>query len=190
MTDLFLARRRTRRRSGRAFRRCGLTLLASTALAPVGIVFMTASAGADLPHAGCSSVAAGQSSGWCGLYPGNASDNTQELGLVSVSADGTTLTVQTQDASTGVVPATSFACLTGTAPTLITHRLEQTLCASVGGVWFPYTGGSLTIDLAAYPQFLNAQFTVQVAANHDANNANGDAFYNNVSVSTVAGTPS
>jgi len=43
------------------------------------------------------------------------------------------------------------------------------------------------VGLTAYSQFLNAQFTVQVAANRDANNANGDAFYNNVSVNTVTG---
>ena len=109
---------------------------------------------------------------------------------MSVSTDGRSLTVQTQDASSGVVAATSFACLTTTGASLITHRLEQSLCTAMGGVWLPYSGGSLTIDLTAYPQFLNTQFTVQVAANHDANNANGDAFYNNVSVSTVtAGSP-
>ena len=47
----------------------------------------------------------------------------------------------------------------------------------------------MTIDLSRYPQFLNTQFTIQVAANQDANNANGDAFYNNVTASTVINPP-
>ena len=54
-------------------------------------------------------------------------------------------------------------------------------------MWFPIDGGSQTIDLSAYPQFLNAQFTVQVAANQDAHNSNGDAFYNNIAASTKTG---
>jgi hypothetical protein len=144
-------------------------------------------AGADVAHTGCNSVAAGGSSGWCGLYPGNATDNVRELGQVSINASGTTLTVQTADASTGVLPATSFACLLFTPPSEIVHRLQDQQCASAGGVWFPIAGSSQTIDLTAYPQFLNAQFTVQVAANQDAKNSNGDAFYNNIAVDTRSG---
>jgi hypothetical protein len=138
-------------------------------------------------HGGCVTTAAGGSSGWCGLYPGNAVDNTKELGLVAVSADGQTLTVQTQDAGTGALPATSFACLTATPSAEITHRLQQTQCADNGGVWLPFTGGALTIDVSGYPQFLDTTFTVQVAASSSAKDANGDAFYNTFSVSTVTG---
>jgi hypothetical protein len=152
------------------------------------IVSFAASAGADVAHTGCSSVAAGASSGWCGLYPGNATDNVRELGQVSINASGTMLTVQTADASTGVLPATSFACLLFTPPSQIAHRLQGQQCEAAGGVWFPITGGSQTIDLSAYPQFLDAQFTVQVAANQDAKNSNGDAFYNNIAADTTGGT--
>jgi len=155
----------------------GLTLFASFATI----------AGADVAHTGCNSVAAGGSSGWCGLYPGNATDNVRELGQVSINASGTMLTVQAADASTGVLPATSFACLLFTAPSQIVHRLQGQQCAAAGGVWFPIAGGSQTIDLTAYPQFLNAQFTVQVAANQDAKNSNGDAFYNNIAADTTSG---
>ena len=54
----------------------------------------------------------------------------------------------------------------------------------------PDRGRIATIDLSLYPQFRNAQFTVQVAANQDANNANGDAFYNNFTVNTGVIAPS
>ncbi len=144
-------------------------------------------AGADVAHTGCNSVAVGGSSGWCGLYPGNATDNVRELGQVSINAGGTMLTVQTADASTGVLPATSFACLLFTPPSQILHRLQGQQCAAAGGVWFPIAGGSQTIDLSAYPQFLNAQFTVQVAANQDAKSSNGDAFYNNITADSTSG---
>lgn len=160
-------------------------LAAAVTLTALGVGI--AAAAADVPHTGCTNVAAGTSSGWCGLYPGNATDNVRELGSVSLSSDGMTLTVQTQDSSTGVVPATSFACVTLTPASDITHRLQRTQCAAAGGVWFPIAGGTQTIDLSAYPQFQNAVVTVQVAANQDANNSNGDAFYNNVTVDTTAG---
>ena len=120
-----------------------------------------------------------------GLFPGNATNNVRELGQVSINASGTSLTVQTSDASSGVVPATAFACLLFTPASQIAHRLQAQQCATAGGVWFPMAGSSTTIDLTAYPQFLNAQFTVQVAANQDANNANGDAFYNNITADTT-----
>ena len=132
-------------------------------------------------------VTVGAGAALAGLYPGNAVNNAKELGLVTVSADGQSLTVQTQDAGMGGVPSTSFACLTAAASAQITHRLQQTQCAAIGGVWFPFAGGSLTIDLTAYPQFLDTAFTVQVAANRSAENANGDAFFNNFSVSTLTG---
>jgi hypothetical protein len=110
-----------------------------------------------------------------------------ELGQVTISADGTSLVVQTQSASSATVPATSFACLVFVSASQITQRLQNTQCAKAGGIRFPASGGSFTIDLAQYPQFLNMQFTVQVAANQSANSSNGDAFYNNFSVSTVTG---
>ena len=155
-----------------------------------GVVIAAVSlASADTTRNPCAVVAAGESSGWCGLYPGNATGNVKELGNVSVSASGTSLTVQTQDAGTDVVPKTSFACLTLTPASAIDHRLQDTQCSEAGGTWFPFSGTSLTIDLNAYPQFLNTQFSVQVAANKDANNSNGDAFYNTLSVSTVAVLP-
>jgi hypothetical protein len=154
---------------------CGLLVVASIAT----------TAGADVAHSGCNTVGAGASSGWCGLYPGNATGNVRELGQVTISTSGTMLTVQTADASTGVVPATSFACLLLTPPSQIVHRLQGQQCSAAGGVWFPMAGGSETIDLTAYPQFLNTHFTVQVAANQDANNSNGDAFYNNIATDTT-----
>jgi len=153
------------------------------------IVAATSLASASVTRDPCAAVAAGQSSGWCALYAGNATNNVKQLGAVSVSADGTTITVQTQDAGAGVVPKTSFACLTLTPASEIDHRLQDQQCAAAGGTWFPFSGTSLTIDLNAYPQLLNTQFTVQVAANKDANNSNGDAFYNTLSVSTVAVLP-
>jgi hypothetical protein len=165
-----------------------LTLLALTGgLLAAGVTVGAGAALAGVSRTGCSDATVGQSSGWCGLYPGNAVNNAKELGLVTVSADGQSLTVQTQDAGMGGVPSTSFACLTAAASAQITHRLQQTQCAAIGGVWFPFAGGSLTIDLTAYPQFLDTAFTVQVAANRSAENANGDAFFNNFSVSTLTG---
>ena len=152
---------------------------------PLVVASLATIASADVSHTGCNPVGVGASSGWCGLYPGNATNNVRELGQVSISSDGRSLTVQTADASTGVVPATSFACLLFTPPSQITHRLQGQQCAAAGGVWFPMPGGSQTIDLSAYPQFLNTHLTVQVAANQDASNSNGDAFYNNIAADTT-----
>ena len=104
---------------------------------------------------------------------------------MTVSADGASIVVETQDASSGAAPQTSFVCLVSSPASQITHRLQATLCAAAGGAWIPFPGGSLTIDLWQYPQFLNTQFTMQVAANHNATDANGDSFYNNVDVNTL-----
>jgi len=179
-------RKRGTNRFGVAIRQGAIAVLV-VVTGPALAVSVAQGASADVSHTGCNSVAAGATSGWCGLYPGNATDNIRELGQVTIDAGGTSLTVQTADASTGVLPATSFACLLFTAPSDITHRLQGQQCASSGGVWFPIDGGSTTIDLTAYPQFLNAEFTVQVAANQDAKNSNGDAFYNNIAASTKTG---
>ena len=156
-------------------------------LTVTGVLLLAAVASpAERPAAlGRTAAPAGTSPGWCGLYPGTR-PTTPELGLVSLSADGTKLTVQTQDADSGVVPATSFACLTATPISEIVHRLQDEQCAKAGGVWFPIAGGSQVIDLAEHPQFLDAQFTVQVAANKSANSSNGDAFYNNVAVDSTS----
>ncbi len=172
---------------GSAIRRVARMILAGSLLAAVAALAVPGVALATPDHTGCSAVAVGQTSGWCGLYPGNAVDNVKELGQVLVSSDGLSLTIQTQDMTTGAAPATSFACLTADDSAAATHRLQATQCADSGGAWLPFTGGALTIDLTAYPQFLDAQFTAQVAAGQNAENANGDAFYNNFSVSTLTG---
>ena len=167
-------------KSGEVLRRT-LAVVAGAAV----VASLATLASADVVHTGCNAVGVGATSGWCRLYPGNATDNVRELGQVSINAAGTSMTVQTADASTGVVPATAFACLLFTPASQVTHRLQGQQCAAAEGVWFPMAGGSTTIDLTAYPQFLHAQVTVQVAANRDANNANGDAFYNNIDANTV-----
>ncbi|MGO9909838.1 MAG: hypothetical protein ACLPQS_01555 [Acidimicrobiales bacterium] len=185
MDDFFAGSPTNRNRLRRVIRRWAPVALMSGSLVVGFTAAIAGTAGATPAHTGCAAVSVGESSGWCGLYPGNATGNTKELGQVTVSGDGQSLVIQTEDASSGAAPATSFACLTATDPTQITHRLQDTQCGDEGGVWLPFTGGSLTVDLTAYPQFLDTQFTVQVAANADAGNANGDAFYNNFSVSTV-----
>ena len=159
----------------------GTVAAASLSLSLVG----AAPAAASTTAPTCTTVTDGQSSGWCNLYPGNATDNVQELGMVALSLDGSTLTVSTQSATSGVVADTSFACLTATSPG--DTRMQDAQCTKADGVWIPFTGGSVTIDLAQYPQFVGTQFNVQVAANQDANSANGDAFYNNVTVSDSSG---
>ena len=180
MTTRVSSRSMYANRSARVLCR-GLAVIVGT----VVVASVATIASADTAHTGCSSVGVGATSGWCGLFPGNAIDNVRELGQVSINANGTVLTVQTADASTGVVPATAFACFLFAPASQITHRLQGQQCAAAGGVWFPMAGGSTAIDLTAYPQFLNAQFTVQVAANQDAHNANGDAFYNNIAANTT-----
>jgi len=178
----------SRRWPMRAAARMAMALI-GTSLVVATVALTSAAANADVSHSGCTSVIVGGSSGWCGLYPGNATSNVQELGQVTISADGTSLVAQTQSASSGTVPATSFACLVFVPASQVTRRLQDTQCAMAEGVWFPANGGSVTIDLTQYPQFLNTQFTVQVAANQSADSSNGDAFYNNFSVSTVSGGP-
>ena len=160
MDDFFAgSTNRNRRRRGVIWRLAPVALVSGSLMVGVTAV-MVSSAGATPAHTGCATASVGETSGWCGLYPGNATGNAKELGQVTVSVDGQSLTIQTEDASSGAAPATSFACLTAADPTQITHRLQDT-------------------------QFLDTQFTVQVAANADARNANGDAFYNNFSASTV-----
>ena len=173
-------------RRGRLVGRMTITAVVATLVVGSAIGLSSTMSGAAEPHTGCKSVASGGSSGWCGLYPGNATSNTKELGMVTVSSDGMTIVVDTQSASTGDAPETSFVCLVATPAAQITKRLQDSHCDSAGGVWLPFTGGSLTVDLSQYRQFQNATFTVQVAANQNASDANGDSFYNNVSVSTVA----
>jgi len=167
-------------------RRVVMALTGATAVA-FAIGLSPSAAGATVPHSGCT-ASVGGSSGWCGLYPGNATSNTQEFGQVTVS-DGSSILVQTENASNGAAPLTSFVCLVSTPAAQITHRLQDTQCNAAGGVWLPFTGGSLVIDLSQFPQFLDSQFTIQVAANEHANDSNGDAFYNNVSVSTITTGP-
>lgn len=163
-----------------------LALAAGTAAAgTLGAVALAAAPASAATAPTCTSVANGQDSGWCALYPGSATDNVQELGDVALSADGSTLLVQTQSAADGTVPDTSFACLLAVDPGRT--RMQQTQCTDAAGVWIPFTGGSVTIDLAQYPQFAGTDFVVQVAANQDANSANGDAFYNNVAVADSSG---
>ncbi len=158
-------------------------------LAIAGLVVAAGAASATPPHTGCAATTAGNSSGLCGLYPGNAVDNVKDLGQVAETADGTTLTITTQDAVTGAAPDTSFACLIATPADQIDHRLQDEKCNADGGVFLPFTGGTLTVDLTQFPQFRNTQFTVQIAANDNAGDPNGDAFYNNFSVSSVPATP-
>jgi len=177
-------KRRTARWGGAAF---AGTAAATLSLSAFGAIPATAAPTA-LGGVTCASVSDGQSSGWCALYPGRAAGNVQEFGRVSLSTDGSTLTVTTQSTSTGAAPRMSYACLTSTNPGRT--RLQQRQCAAAGGVWIPFTGGSVTIDLSQYPQFAGAHFTVQVAANLSAGNANGDAFYGNVPVSASASTGS
>jgi hypothetical protein len=174
------------RRRRAVTRRAVMSLAGATASA-LAIGFGPSAAGATVPHSGCS-ASVGGNSGWCDLYPGNATANTKEFGQVTVSS-GSTILVQTENASNGAAPLTSFVCLVSTPAAQITHRLQDTQCTKAGGVWLPFSGGSLVIDLSQFPQFLNSQFTIQVAANEHANDANGDASYNSVSVSTVTTCP-
>jgi len=160
-------------------------VLLTASLVGMAVAFTPTPSGAAEPHSGCAAVSAGGNSGWCGLYPGDATSNVQDLGSVAVSSDGSTITVQTESVSTGMAPETSFACLVSTPASQITKRLQDRHCTSANGIWLPFDGGSLSINLNQYPQFANATFTIQVAANANAHNANGDAFYNNFSVSTV-----
>ena len=145
--------------------------------------------GAAAPDTVCSSASSGGSSGWCGLGPGHANSNTRVQGMVSVSSDGQTIVVNTQDTVSGNAPRTSFVCMVSSPASLVTGRLQETRCGAAGGVWLTFTGGSLTIDLSQYGPFQNAQFTIQVAANPDAANANGDSFYANFGVSTSSSGP-
>lgn len=174
------------RRGGRSAMARLVLAAGIAAMGTLGAVALAVAPASAATAPTCTAVADGQSSGWCALYPGNATGNVQELGDVALSLDGSTLTVQTQSASTGTVPDTSFACLLATDPG--STRMQETLCTQAGGVWIPFTSGAVTIDLTQYPQFSGTTFTVQVAANQDANSANGDAFYNNVTVSDTTGS--
>jgi len=158
---------------------CGV--LATGALA---LTAGTGVASATPVHDDCAGVVtAGTSSAWCGLYPGNAKNNTPEQAQVSLDPTATLLTVLTQNTEDGSAPATTSICLTSTPIPQIDHRLQDQQCTNkFGGVWLTWAGGSATIDLTQVPQFLGTTFTVQVGASASAGNGNGDAFYNNVSV--------
>lgn len=164
---------------------------ASGAAVVLGSLALAPAVGATPPHTGCGTVTDGASSGWCALYPGNAKGNVQEQGQVSLDSTGTQLTVLTENTADGAAPATTSVCLTATPAVDLTHRLQDSQCAKQGGVWLSWSGGAATVDLTQYPQLVGTTFTVQVQANHDAGNGNGDAFYNSVAVdSTGGGAPS
>ena len=162
--------------------------IASGALAVGGAGVLGAGVAFATPvHTGCTAIAAGGSSGWCGLYPGNATDNVRDLGQVSLSGDASMLTIKTLSVDSGAAPRTSFACLTKVPAAQITHRLQDTQCNDLGGVWITWSGPSITINVSQYTQFAGGNFTVQVAANEKAGNGNGDAFYNSFGVTGFIG---
>jgi len=171
-----------RRASAIILSRWSLAALCGAALVAGGVEVSANAALAPPVQNGCGTTSAGQSSSWCALYPGNATQNAQEQGQVSLSQDGMTLIVQTQNTFDGQAPATSSACLTATPTAQVSQRLQAQQCTQLGGSWITWQGGSEAIDLAAYPGLLGSLFTVQVGANHDAANGNGDAFYNNFGV--------
>src|SRR5579862_9452512 len=78
-----------------------LAALCGAALVAGGVQVSGNAALASPVRNGCGTTSSGQSSSWCGLYPGNATQNTQEQAQVSLSQDGTTLIVQTQNTSDG-----------------------------------------------------------------------------------------
>ena len=160
---------------------CGV--LATGALA---LTAGTGVASATPVHDNCALVVvtAGTSSASCGLYPGNAKNNTPEQAQVSLDPTAMLLTVSTQNTADGSAPATTSICLTSTPVEQIDHRLQDEQCTNkFGGVWLTWAGGSDTINLLTQvPQFLGTTFTVQVGASASAGNGNGDAFYNNLSV--------
>ena len=163
--------------------RTAMGIIAGGALALSGFGIMGANFASATPvHTGCAPVHTFASSGWCGLYPGNATNNVQDLGQVSLSSNTTMLTIQTQSVDNGTAPRTSFACITSVPADQITHRLQDTQCTKDGGVWITWTGPSITVDMSQYPQFAGTVYTVQVAANDNAGNGNGDAFYNSFTV--------
>ena len=156
------------------------SLLASAALTFGGFGLLSSGVASATPvHTGCGASYNGIPSGWCNLYPGNASDNAKYLGQILLTNGATLLTIQTQTASDGSIPRTSFACLTLVDSAKIDHRLQAEQCSNkFNGVWVTWSGSSVTIDITQYPQFTNMLYTVQVAANGSAGNGNGDAFYN------------
>jgi len=165
------------------FGRLSAALLSSGALVLGGVGLLGVGPASATPvHQGCAAVFTFAPSGWCNLYPGNASNNVKDLGAVSLSSNTQLLTIQTQSVATGAAPRTSFACLTLVPAGQIDHRLQDTQCEATGGVWFTWTGPSTTIDLSNYPQFMGTIYSVQVAANDNAGNGNGDAFYNSFTV--------
>jgi hypothetical protein len=160
-------------------------------LVGTGALALTAGTGvasATPVHDNCVGVVTVASPASCGLYPGNAKNNTPEQAQVSLDPTGTLLTVLTQNTSDGSAPATTSICLTATPIAQIDHRLQDQQCTKkFGGVWLTWSGGSQTVDLTQpqLSQFLDTTFTVQVGASASAGNGNGDAFYNNVAVNSA-----
>lgn len=138
-------------------------------------------ASATKPHTGCA-VSVGTSSGWCGLYPGNATNNVKDVASVTMSGDGSLLTIATLSLDTNAPPRTSMSCISMVPLVVQTHRLQAEQCSAINGVWFTWSGASITIDLTQFPQFYGGNFSVQVGANKDAGNGNGDSFYNGFGV--------
>ncbi len=172
-------------------RRARLIALASASILAGATVLAPAAADAALigPPSACHAVAPGGRSGWCPLTPGKASGNVRAFGEVSLDSSASVLAVRTVDASTGTPPATTFACIVPLADAPADVRLQETQCRRQGGLWFAVDGGSLTVDLSLVPALGGTTFTVQVATGPSAHDANGDAFYANFHVSTVASVP-
>ncbi len=177
--------RQRRAMSGRHLLR-GLAGLGLASGAFGGAVALAAAgaAGAAAVHTGCSPASVTQSSGFCVLYRGSSSSTAQDLGDVAPNPTGTALTITTKVIATGAAPKTSFACLLPTSASQIDVRLDHVECRVHGGVFVPFSGGTVTIDLSQFPQFLDTQFSAQVGASKDATNPNDDLYYNNFTVST------
>jgi hypothetical protein len=168
-----------------------VSVLAGTSVlvAPTILASPTAGAATTGAPSTCRPVVAGGSSGWCPLTPGHATGNVRALGGVSLDSSAQVLAVRTVGVPTGATPATTFACLVPLPASQVAHRLQETQCRQEGGVWFAVSGGALSVDLSGLALASDTTFTVQVAAGPSAGDANGDAFYADVTVSTTTNVP-
>ena len=176
-----------------------ITTLGAIALL-IGALFALRLATASASPTGgalCGDVEAGSTSAWCALRAsGTTPSDTRANGQVTLSSDGTTLTVNTEDnaqgnQTLGAAPYSSEACIYPPPQQPREARLDDPAkCSAAGGTLVSWlqtnSSGSIPVPAA----LVGKDFFVYVAAHPSAtDNAHGTAFHGTFEVNGATQVP-
>lgn len=170
---------------------------AAVIAAAVGAATASASPASASPSKGtlCGAVAPGTTSSWCALRAsGTKPSDTRANGQVTVSSDGTMLTVNTEDngqggGSLGAAPASSEACVYPAPQAPREARLDNAKkCAKYGGVLVTWSNTNSSGSFAVPSSLVGTDFFVYVAAHPSGKNHHGSAYHGTFEVDEQPGT--